>query len=112
VEGATLEFREEQTLKYPKNPFCLIPPSWIIKNEIIASVAVTAILLVNVAEYGINPKKFPNKMKKNNVSKNGRKIYKLFPKLVRQFHPDKDNYHLKKISKSLGDKRCFIIFCD
>ena len=37
-------------LKYPKNPFCLIPPNCIIINDIIARVAVTAMLLVKVAE--------------------------------------------------------------
>jgi hypothetical protein len=41
-------------------------------NETIARVAVTAMLLVNVAENGIKPRKFPKRMKKNKVNKNGK----------------------------------------
>ena len=39
-----------------------------------ASVAVTAILLVTVAENGINPKKFPKRIKKKIVKRYGRNL--------------------------------------
>jgi len=88
-----------------------MPPSCIIKNEHIANVAVTPMLLVNVAEKGIRPKILPNRMKKNIVNKYGTNLSYPLPMVVCAISSRTNIMKTsKKFAIPLGTRDCLYFF--